>query len=229
MLFFGLYPQNYGNQYMRFGNKNNSTWREILTQSDNRQNFDRTKKILKLYLTHLKENVGITNNSIVESYLNNNNQSESFPFEYYYTKYKSFILWENNNKEHQTDGFYFWKDFPNRPYECIMLFRTNFKGRSWSPFLLELSLKTEECAIENYSDKLQFTKDKLILLIEHRNEGFKFSAPDGETYSEQYLDELIQQNRLNNSFLLINQNNDGVDTEDRIEKCSKFLNDLTTE
>ena len=90
-------------------------------------------------------------------------------------------------------------------------------------------MKTEECAIENYSDKLQFTKDKLILLIEHRNEGFKFSAPDGETYSEQYLDELIQQNRLNNSFLLINQNNDGVDTEDRIEKCSKFLNDLTTE
>lgn len=227
MLSFGLYPQNYGNQYLRFGNKNISTWREILTQSDNRQNFDRTKKVLNLYLTHLKENVGISNNSIVEDYINNNTQSENFPIDYYYTRYKSFILWQEGHNEHQTDGFYYWNDFVQSPYDCIMLFRSNFRGRSWSPFLLELSLRIEECAIENYSNKLQFTKDKLILLIEHRNQGFKFSAPDGETYSEQYIDGLIQQNILNeNGFLLINQNNNGVDAEDRIEKCSKFLNDL---
>ena len=95
---------------------------------------------------------------------------------------------------------------------------------------MELSLNIEECSIENYSSKLQFTKDKLILLIEHRNEGFKFSSPHGEFFSEQYLEELIQQNILNEEgFLLVNQNNEGVDTEDRIEKCSKFLNDLTTE
>ncbi len=227
MLSFGLYPQNYGDQYLRFGNKNNSTWREILTQSDNRQNFDRTKKVIKLYLTHLKENLGITNNSIVERYLRNNIQSESFPFEYYYTRYKSFILWQEGHNDYQTDGFYYWNDFVKSPYDCIMLFRSNFRGRSWSPFLLELSLGIEECSIENYSNKLQFTKDKLILLIEHRNQGFKFSAPDGETYSEQYLDGLTKKNILNeNGFLLINQNNDGVDTEDRIEKCSKFMNDL---
>ena len=227
LLTFGLYPQNYGSEYLRFGNKNNTTWREILTQSDNRQNFERTKKILKLYLTHLIENKGSTNNFIIYRYLNDKNQNASFPFEYYYTKYNSFILWQENNNEHQTDGFYWWKDYAKATYDCTMLFRSNFRGRSWSPFLLELSLKIKECSIENYSSKLQFTNDNIILLIEHRNEGFKFSAPDGESYSEQYLLGLIQQKILNDDgFLLVNQNEEGVDTEDRIEKCSKFLHNL---
>jgi hypothetical protein len=227
MLTFGLYPQIYGNQYMRFGNRNNSTWREILTQSDNRQAFFRTKRVLKLYLTHLQENDLITNISIVESYETNNIQSRNFPFAYYYNRYKSFIVWKESNIEHQTDGFYYWKDFETSPYDCIMLFRSNFRGRSWSPFLLELSIGIEACSIENYSNKLQFTINRIILLIEHKNEGFKFSVPDGETYSEQYLDGLIQENKLNqNGFMLINQNENGVDAEDRIEKCFKFLNDL---
>jgi hypothetical protein len=212
---------------MRFGNRNNSTWREILTQSDNRQAFFRTKRVLKLYLTHLQENDLITNISIVESYETNNIQSRNFPFAYYYNRYKSFIVWKESNIEHQTDGFYYWKDFETSPYDCIMLFRSNFRGRSWSPFLLELSIGIEACSIENYSNKLQFTINRIILLIEHKNEGFKFSVPDGETYSEQYLDGLIQENKLNqNGFMLINQNENGVDAEDRIEKCFKFLNDL---
>jgi hypothetical protein len=228
MLTFGLYPQSYGNEYLRFGNKNNSTWREIFTQSDNRKNFDRTKGVLKEYLIYKKDNVGIDNKMIVQSYLDNFKNKKSFS--YYYLKYISFILWKENHNEHQTEGYYWWKDFAERPYECTMLFRSNFRGRSWSPFLLELSLIVEECDIENYSARLQFTKDKLILLIENLNEGFKFSAPEGEIFSELFLDGLIANNILDeNGCLLIEQDQDGVDLIDRIEKCAYFLNNLAIE
>lgn len=230
MLTFGLYSQNYGRDYMRFGNKNNSSWREVFTQSDNRQNFDRTKKTLKRYLTYFEENEGATNSLIIEKFLSDNIQNCNYSFNYYYIKHNSFINWEENKYFHQTDGFYWWRDIANGLYDCIMLFRTNFKGRSWSPFLLELSLKIEECTIENYSSKLQFTKDKLILLIENRNEGFKFSAPVGESFAESFLEKLISQNILNkDGYLLVEQNNEGIDTEDRIAKCLKFLSNLKIE
>src|SRR5690606_26972894 len=135
-----------------------------------------------------------------------------------------------NRNEHQTEGYYWWKDFAERPYECTMLFRSSFRGRSWSPFLLTLSLNVEECTIENYSARLQFTKDKLILLIENLNEGFKFSAPEGEIFSDRFLDGLITNNILDkNGCLLIQQDQDGVDLIDRIEKCACFLNNLAIE
>lgn len=230
MLAFGLYPQNYGSAYIRFGNKNNSTWREIFSQSDNRQNFDRTRKVLLEYLSYKKDNVGIDNNAIVGSFLKNNLQSLNLPLEHYYTKYNSFIFWQENQNEHQTDGYFWWKDFTNTPYDCTMLFRSDFRGRSWSPFLLELGLQLVECSIENFNSKLQFTKDKLILLIEHFNNGFRFIAPVGESFSESYLSNLINNNYLDsNGCLIINQNKEGIDIEDRIEKCANFLMNLTIE
>src|SRR5690606_29630989 len=117
--------------------------------------------------------------------------------------------------------YFWWQNFSTYPYECIMLFRTNFIGRSWSPFLLELNAKVDECSIENYNSKLQFTKDKLIFLIENTNSGFKFFAPAGEIYSENYLARLIEGKDLDsNGCLLIDQNDIGIDLEDRIEKCA---------
>jgi hypothetical protein len=221
LLTFGLYPQMYGDNYMRFGNKNNSTWREILNQSENRKGFENTSVILRNYLKFRIANSFIDNLEIAHNYQINPNTPKDL--RYYLIKYNSFIHWNDN----QTDGFYWWQNYPDRPYECTMLFRTNFRGRSWSPFLLEISKRVDECTIENYNSTLQFTKGNLILLIKHTNEGFEFSSPKDDEFSTNYLNKLIVNNTLDqNGYLLIEQEDNGNDKVDRIEKCIEFLNNL---
>lgn len=221
MLTFGFYPQNNGGYY-RFGNKNNSVWREILTQSENRMGFENTKTVLSNYLKFRGINQNISDADIVNNYLGQINTKKDFI--YYYLKYNSFIFWGNN----QTEGYYWWQDFINKPYDCIMLFRTNFRGRSWSPFLLEISTKVNECSIEQYNSSLQFTKDKLILLINHTNEGFRFSCPTEDIYSTDFLNQLKTSGQLNlDGYLIIEQDENGIDITDRIEKCVDFLDEIT--
>jgi hypothetical protein len=221
LLTFGFYPQFYGVDYMRFGNKNNPTWREILNQSDNRIGFDNTRNILQQYLNFRMTYPDINNLDITNNYMAKTTAAKDL--RYYYLKYDSFHLWN----EHQTDGFYWWQNYTEEPYKCIMLFRTNFRGRSWSPFLLEINKRVDECTIENYGSNLQFTKDNLILLISHANNGFVFSSPVDDQFSLDYLNRLILSDKLDdNGCLLVNQDISGVDTFDRIGKCIDFLKTL---
>lgn len=222
MLTLGSYIQNYGGSNYRFGNKNNSVWREILTQSENRVGFDNTKDVLHQFLKFKTLNSDIGNSEMVNGYLSNISTKKDFF--YYYIKYQSFIFWENS----QTEGFYSWGNFTEKPYECTMLFRTNFRGRSWSPFLLEISNKVVECTLENYNSPLQFTKGNLILLINNTNEGFKFFCPAEDNYSTDILNQLMDANKLNREgCFLIEQDEGGIDQIDRIQKCIEFLNEIT--
>ena len=221
MLTLGSYIQNYGGSNYRFGNKNNSVWREILTQSENRVGFENTKDVLQQLLKFKTLNLDIGNSEMVNGYLSNISTIKDFF--YYYIKYQSFIFWENS----QTEGFYSWGNFNEKPYECTMLFRTNFRGRSWSPFLLEISNQVIECSLENYNSTLQFTKGNLILLINNTNEGFKFFCPAEDSYSTGFWNQLVDGNKLDKEgYLLIEQDENGIDQVDRIEKCVEFLKEI---
>jgi hypothetical protein len=220
MLKFGFYPQHNGGYY-RFGNRNNSVWREILTQSENRTGFEKTKEVLRSYLDFKKSNPNISDVEIANNFLCK--VSTQKDISYYYLKYNSFVFWGNN----QTEGFYWWQNFSEHPYECTMLFRTNFRGRSWSPFLLEISTEVNNCTIEQYNSSLQFTKDNLIILLNHTDKGFKFSCPTEDNYSTTILNQFIANGNLNqDGYLLIEQDDNGIDQEDRIEKCIEFLNGI---
>lgn len=226
ILTVGDYTQAYGNirdgygNFRRFGNRNNSTWREIFTQSENRKGFEDTRDVLKSYLDIFITTPTMTNNDIIDGYLASieNNPNCSKDFRYYYIKYVNFSMWEEN----QTEGYYWWDDYQNNPYESTMLFRTNYRGRHWNPFLLELTYINEKCSLENYGNQLQFTDNDLILLISNQNNGYKFTNTDD--FSAKLLSKLIESNKLSNeAILIINQNEDGVDIEDRIIKCNDFL------
>lgn len=221
MLTIGDYSQNYGN-LKRFGNKNASTWRELFTQSESRKGFENTGVILKSYLDLFVNNNTTTNNDIVTEYFEHFVQDNNYPkdWRYYYIKYQSFILWNNNS----TEGFYKWDDFTNKPYKCIMMFK-QYGGRSWNPFLLEISKMSKNFSLDNYGNDLQFTKGDIILLIKNGNSGFKFYAKDVQ--SQTFIDQLIAENKLNeNSILSISKNENGIDIEDRIIKCHEFLDSI---
>lgn len=223
MLTLGNYTQTHGSKFRRFGNRNNSTWRELFTQSINRNGYSNTKSIVKQYLDIFINNPDTTNEIILRDYLDTFAIDANRPKDiiYYYLKYPNFSMWGEN----QTDGYYWWDDFDKKPYEGVMLFRTNYRGRHWSPFLLELSSRVKNCKLENYGHPLHFINGNVILIITNLNGGFRFLATDEPSVG--YLQGLIKDGKLDaDGTLSIQQNADGLDLEDRIEKCNTFLNSL---
>jgi hypothetical protein len=224
MLTLGDYTQGYG-KFRRFGNNNNSTWREIFTQSESRKGFEITRLILSSYLDHFINNPATSNELIIQEYLSDMEKGSTTlkDFRFYYIKYPSFTFWNEN----QTDGFYWWNDYKIRQYECTMLFKTNYKGRHWSPFLLQLTKLNIKCTLENYGNDLQYTNGDLILLVKNFEKGYMIVAKD--SHSTSIVDELISRKILSEEGVLeISQDTDGTDVEDRIVKCTKFFDMLST-
>lgn len=222
MMTMGDYSQEYGT-LRRLGNKNTSTWRELFTQSEFRKGFDKTSNVLKIYLDQFIQTPGLTDKILINNYLSAFSENPDLPIEwrYYYIKYDSFRLYEEN----QTEGFYKWDQYAKKPYECTMLFRMQFNGRHWNPFLLELKKINRYCSLDNYGNDLQFTHKDLILMIRNVNHGFHFYAID--EFSSKFLDDLVEKKELNmEKVLSIKQNNQGYDLEDRIVKCNEFLSQL---
>jgi hypothetical protein len=225
MLTIGDYSQGYS-RLKRFGNGTNSTWRELLTPNEYRKNFKETKRILREYLNLLIHDENVDDKQIISEYNTSFDDDLSKPKDwmYYYVRYDNFKKWNN---QHQTNGFYSWSDIKTKPYVCNMMFRTQFNGRHWNPYLLELSYINKHCTIENYGSDLQFTCGEIILLISGSNNGFRFYAAKDDVLSANFLSELITDKKLNKEAKLeIAQNEVGIDTLDRIQVCNTFLNSL---
>lgn len=224
MLTLGNYTQSYG-KLKRFGNRNNTVWREIFTQSESRDDFDCTKVVLKAYLDLFITGKAVSNSVILDKYLKQHTDNPDLPKEllYYYIKYQSFTLWDRN----PTEGFYWWEDRSSKPYECWMLFKRQFNGRHWNPFLLEISNQADSCTLDDYGSQLRFSNGQVIFKISLKNQGFLFSTSAGELDSAQMLEKLKIDGHLNKEgILIVKQNNLGVDIEDRFKKMQDFLEDL---
>ncbi len=150
------------------------------------------------FLCALINNPNKTNENLVEEFFNKHEVQPELPkfFEFYKIKYDSFTFWEDN----QTSGFFYWENRENQPYNCYMLFRKQFNGRHWKPFLLELTGTNKNCSMENYGNQIQFTKGELILMVDNQNEGYKFSHTD--EYSKKLINSFIASGELNQDAVL---------------------------
>ena len=217
MLTMGDYSQIY-RRLRRFGNNNDSTWRELFTPNEYRKNFDKTKTLLKKYLQKFIDDNMTTNDKLISG-----NELAEKVWRYYYIKYESFRLWEGN----RTNGFYFWDDFDNRPYECFMMFRTQFNGRHWNPYLLEIKNRHKDCSLEAYGNNIQFTCKNVIFMISMQHNAFVFTSQENDTVSFLALENLKSKNILDaDGQLVVDQNIDKIDTVDRIELCLKTIAEI---
>lgn len=224
LLTIGDYTQNIG-KFKRFGNNNNSTWRELFTQSENRDGFQNTKDVVKQYLTVFIDDRNKTPENLIQDYLSKYDSDTDSQIEkdlrFYYIKYPSFSKWNGN----QTDGYYWWYDLALKPYECWMLFKTQFNGRHWSPFLLELSIINENCNLENYGNELKFVFENYIIFISNKENGFEFKGIDEESIN--FIEGLRDLSVLNSdSIYEIKQNEQGLDLVDRVKEMDELLNEL---
>lgn len=184
-----------------FGNVNNSTWRELFTQSKQRKNFSKTKDVLLQLLdlippTEIEEFLY----KHVNDYLNNPVTNKDWRF--YFIKYPS--MRKGNS------GVYWWKNDPSRikenQYEIIMMNTAlSLNGKHWNPFLYTVFSDTAfngEFTLEEYDAPLIINQS--IKKVRCDNSAWNLFDND---------------NNLIQSILIPQQN--GIDQEDRIELFKK--------
>ena len=105
-----------------------------------------------------------------------------------------------------------------------MMFKSQFNGRHWNPFLLEISSLNSNCLLENYGNNLHVRFGQVMFIVAMDNERFKFTALEEDAESNDWLKKCIEQGIIaDEGILLIEQVNDLEDKADRIEQCLVIL------
>jgi hypothetical protein len=218
LLTFGDYSQKY-DWRRRFGNQNNSVWRELFTPSQRRGGFLNTQNVLYAFLSHLHKEAASTIDSIIRSYLAlfEVNPTLEKNFRFYFIKYPGFRKNE--------DGFYYWED-ETKPYQCTMMRRSMLGGFHWSPFLFTLKEASDtQMNLENYGAPLIYVKGNATIKLFNENIGFRLEAIDDLGYT--LLNNAAKAGCITSSFVYeVKQTLTGIDVDDRIEKGVDLINSI---
>lgn len=196
LLSIGYYGQREKNgwRYQLGSKRNMKAWRNLFHKSSN-EGFDRTNNILKQLLSYSDVFTDEILSGIIEKYTDYCVINNEYDWRYYYIKYDSF--------RPGSFGKYSWDDFENRQYEFnVMSTETKISGNTYQPFLSEV-----------YKNKL--SKDH-----------YGRRAIDGENYIVSTNSAFVVSNSTTDKvieIITIPQNDEGIDTEDRIEKIQLFL------
>ena len=112
--------------------------------------------------------------------------------------------------------------------------KKRFNGYHWDPFLHEIVMTdtSEKISLENYGMyyKLTVTKEKTKVLISSLSSeaGFFFENGNTAVNENSLLGDLVADGCIDEEHkMLINQNTDGLDLDDRIEKLKVVIEKIT--
>lgn len=187
------YRQGDANRYY-MANSNRATWTQLLHKSRNRNNFEQSMSVLIRLLEKVRN--GETIAGIRETFIHNQEQKQKYTWRYYFAKYPDMLR--------GADGELVWKE---SSYLCTTLNKHQFNGQHWNSFLnvvyqklakeLEDKYKTKVLSLDNYGDNLSVLQP--VSSIASTANGFEyFYQEDKEAWQ-------------------IAQDDDGIDTEDRVE------------
>ena len=210
LLTIGDYSQNLRGKISQIGVKTKDTvWTDLFHPTKQRNEggrFKNTSNILNELLSKIPDNCNnvqqILENNI-SAYLNDENTV--FDWRYYFIKYEQM--------RYDAFGMYWWADKTGKPYEVIMMHtEKSLSGRNWNAFSYVLSkLCPDKLELDNYAyqgDKLR-VRGKNIL-IDILNDKFVLYEEDEEPVD-----------------IPITQNENGIDTENRIEKMRRILDEMS--
>ena len=219
LLTIGDYSQKYGLR-RRFGNNNDSVWRELLTPSQRRGDFQNTKEVLNCLLDQIIKDPVLKLENIISSYLAEFEINTSKPkdWRFYYIKYPEF--------RRNEDGFYYWQ-IPNKQYECLMMRRSTFIGFNWDPFLnYFFQNNVNSLNLENYEAPLILSNSKASVKITMKNDGLKFESYD-DVESQKFLSEILTRFNIGiDGSVKVLQSDNGLDLEDRVKKFHNLISDI---
>jgi hypothetical protein len=193
LLAIGNYMQKEKNGWrFQLGTSGNSDmpWRALFHRSAS-EGFDRTRECLKNLLSRAETFTNEMLNAIKNDYLKQCEKNLCFDWRYYYLKYEEFRPGRY--------GKYWWYDFEKEPYCFVVLWTQSQPSKNaYQPFL----------KVVDENDNISKDEFGQYLVFE-------------DTYLECDNDAFVVRNINNDEEvrrLQINQNENGIDTEDRIQK-----------
>lgn len=177
--------------------RNVKAWRTLFHRSAN-SGFEETKKILTTLLSK-KEN--IDNDflkEIISKFIEQSEMDSLFDIRYYYIKYPHF--------RPDSYGKYTWNNYVSKPYElAVMLTETKWSENTYQPFL---KLIDDDYLSRDYCGQYIILEN---VYIECGNDAYIIKDNESEDEVER---------------IRIDQNENGIDTENRIEKFKKLYDSV---
>lgn len=184
------YMQYDDNRYY-MANSNQSTWTQLLHQSRNRKNFEQSMSVLIKLLERVKNGESITD--IKDSFIQEQEKLQKYSWRYYFAKYPQMLRGAYGELVRDTSNSYLF----------TTLNKHQFNGMHWNSFLNVIYHKLKD----KYNTK--------ILYIDNYGGNLTLSHPMSSVSHTSYgFDYFYQENK---EPWNINQDEEGIDTEDRIQ------------
>lgn len=172
--------------------RNVKAWRTLFHKSAN-SGFEETKRILATLLSQKETFDNDFLKAIKNNFIEKSEAESIFDIRYYYIKYSYF--------RPSSYGKYTWKNYTSKPYElAVMLTETKWSENTYQPFL---KLIDDDYLSRDYCGQYIILEN---VYIECGNDAFLIKDNESEEELER---------------IKIEQNESGIDTEDRIEKLKK--------
>jgi hypothetical protein len=225
LLCFGDYTQDDGSLTNMMASNKSIVRGFLTTPGYNKNHFtSKTRVVLTNCLDYFIANPKITEENKIHTTMSDY-KTNAKDWRYYFMKYYTF----RNQCQY---GYFQWKE--DDQYSIWKMGKKQFNGYHWDPFLHEIAINqgTIEIELSSYgTDKdLIIHLGKSKIYVSSLQNGFLFKSLNKNSEINPIIQKLIDENVLNdNGELTINQNDNGEDLEDRIEKLEKTIfsfNDL---
>ncbi len=186
----------------------------------NKDVFSKTRPVIESFLDKLIADSHLNPNQIIKEYLKNAKES-GFDWRYYFQKYPSFR--ESCNK-----GYYYLYN-SEEPYVIAKMKEKQFNGYHWCPFLDEtyIQLNSKKLDFTFNPSKLIISRHKSDLGILFLNNAIQFTNLNRNGRDNWMLIKLQQDKLVNKkNQIKISQNENGLDTQDRIKKLVKLCQEI---
>lgn len=196
LMSIGNYGQREQNRwrYQLGSKKNTKAWRNLFHKSRN-DGFERTKAVLVDLLSRADTFTDELLSGIINTYINDCENSNNYDWRYYYIKYDVF--------RPGSFGKYYWVNFEKRPYEfAVMQTESKISENTYQPFLKAVDDK--KLSKDDYGQRII--------------DGDNYIVCENAAYVVKNTDTNDEVERI-----AIAQNDQGIDTEDRIKKLKFAL------
>ena len=196
LLTVGDYSQAISRKKYQLGSKIDSSWISLFHKTG-RAGFENTSKIMLDFLGVHEELTDDVLKSEIDKYITDCEEQQLYDWRYYFMKYQTF--------HPDRYGIYLWDD-RSKPYEMMVIWApSQVSVNTYQPFLMEAD--KDHISKDDFGQQLNYAEKRVI--------------STNDAYVVQFIDKHAEIQRVT-----IAQNEDGIDTEDRIIKGKKLAAEL---
>ncbi|MBA4745954.1 MAG: DUF262 domain-containing protein [Muricauda sp.] len=179
--------------------------------------FSHTRPVLMKCLDFLVNNP----NTVIKEHIRTEleaYQEKAKDWKYYFLQYPSF-------RSECSRGYYYSFD----DYVYNKMRQKQFNGFNWCPFFYEVNrqIKSKKLTLGDYNDLLYLKIKKNTISINIDRNHFLFENQNAEGAENPIYDDLITNEVIDEQGILkVQQNAEGLDTEDRVEKLVECINSI---